>query len=156
MNGASRRSGAEVRSGVEVRCGRDRAVGVVLTDRQEEDGVVRFAVELRAPGLTARLAEVVDLGPGGGLVGFLAGAAADFRGWEGERSWRNADGDLALRAAFRSGGHVGLSWVLRPWRAADGAWRAEATTWLEAGEQLAALAAEVEAFLKGEGGDGRG
>ncbi|WP_267884989.1 DUF6228 family protein [Kitasatospora phosalacinea] len=56
-----------------------------------------------------------------------------------------------MRAAFRPGGHVGLTWALRPWRAADGTWRAEATTWLEAGEQLAALAAEVEAFLEGEG-----
>ncbi|GLW54479.1 DUF6228 family protein [Kitasatospora phosalacinea] len=74
-------SGAIRTSGVEVRCGRDRAVGVRLTGRQEEGGVVRFAAELRAPGLTARLAEVVGLGPGGGLAGFLAGLAADFRGW---------------------------------------------------------------------------
>ncbi|GLW73865.1 hypothetical protein Kpho02_61630 [Kitasatospora phosalacinea] len=135
--------------GVEVRCGRNGAVGVLLNDRQEEDSVVRFAVQLRAPGLAARLTEAVDLAPDVGLAGFLAALAADFRGWEGEREWRNADGDLALRAVFRSGGHVGLAWALRPWRAADGGWRAEATTWLEAGEQLAALAAEVAAFLDG-------
>ncbi|MFF4341217.1 DUF6228 family protein [Kitasatospora sp. NPDC001540] len=136
---------------LEVRCGRDRTAGVSLTDRQEDDGLVRFTVRLRAPGLTARLADVVDLAPDVGLAGFLAALAADFRGWAGERSWHNADGDLALRAVFRSGGHVDLTWALRPWRAADGDWRAEATTRLEAGEQLAALAAEVAAFLDGGG-----
>ncbi|MFC8720605.1 DUF6228 family protein [Kitasatospora sp. NPDC057198] len=139
--------------GVRVRCGRDREVGVLLADRAEDDGVVRCAVELRAPGLAARLDRVVDLGPGGGLAGFLAGLAADFRGWPGEREWHNVDRDLALCAVSGSGGHVALTWVLRPWRAADGTWQAEVTTWLEAGEQLAALAAEVAAFL--DGGEGR-
>ncbi|GAA2113307.1 hypothetical protein GCM10009759_56790 [Kitasatospora saccharophila] len=147
MNGSGPGAG-----GVRVRCGRDREAAVRLADRAEEDGVARFAVELlRAPGLAARLDGVVDLGPAGGLAGFLAGLAADFRGWPGEREWHNADGDLALRAAFGPGGHVGLTWALRPWRAADGCWRAELTTWLEAGEQLAALAAGVAAFLDGEG-----
>ncbi|MGW4814927.1 DUF6228 family protein [Kitasatospora cineracea] len=139
---------------VEVRCGRNRGVGVLLTDRQEEDGVLRFAVELRAPGLAARLPQVVDLGPDGGLPGFLAALAADFRGWEGEREWRTPDRDLTLRAVFHSGGHTALSWELRPWRTADGTWRAEVTTWLETGEQLAALAAESAAFAAGAGSSG--
>ncbi|MFE2689648.1 DUF6228 family protein [Streptomyces mirabilis] len=53
-------------------------------------------------------------------------------------------------AVFRSGGHVGLTWTLRPWPRAAGGWSASATTWLEAGEQMTALAADLRHFLAGE------
>uniref|UniRef100_UPI001FDEF3CA DUF6228 family protein n=1 Tax=Streptomyces megasporus TaxID=44060 RepID=UPI001FDEF3CA len=84
------------------------------------------------------------------LAAFVAGLAADYQGWEGERVWQTFDGDLAVSAVFRTGGHVGLTWTLRPWPNATGGWAASVTTWLEAGEQMSSLASDVEGFLSGE------
>ena len=55
-----------------------------------------------------------------------------------------------MSAAFGSGGYVGLTWALRPWTQAAGGWGASVTTWLEAGEQMASLAADIRHFLAGE------
>lgn len=55
-----------------------------------------------------------------------------------------------MSAVFRSGGHVGLTWTVRPWPRAAGGWSASATTWLEAGEQMTALAADIRRFLAEE------
>ncbi|QNP71911.1 hypothetical protein IAG44_22515 [Streptomyces roseirectus] len=77
------------------------------------------------------------------LPHFLKETAALYRGWTGERHWRTADGDLALSAVFRSGGHVTLTWTTRT----RAPWTASLTTCLEAGERMAALAAEVDWFL---------
>lgn len=84
------------------------------------------------------------------LAPFLEELAADFRGWDGERSRQTYDGDLTVSAAFRSGGHVGLTWTVRPWPDAAGGWCASVTTWLGAGEQMASLASEVRHFLADE------
>ncbi|MEI5008136.1 DUF6228 family protein [Streptomyces sp. PmtA] len=73
--------------------------------------------------------------------------AADHQGWDGERRWQTDDRDLIVSAVFRSGGHVGLTWTLRPWPKDAGGWSASVTTWLEAGEQMSALAADVRHFL---------
>lgn len=82
------------------------------------------------------------------LARFLQQLADGFRGWEGERAWKTYDEDLALRAVFVSGGHVRLTWTLRPWRVMSlGRWQATVTTQLEAGEQMAALAADIRYFL---------
>lgn len=104
-----------------------------------------FAVGLRADGLDARTGEVsVTPWDGEGLPGFLGGLAADFRGWAGTRSW--AAGHLTLTAAFHSGGHVELSWAIRP-GISRSSWEASLTTWIEGGEQMSELAAAVGAFL---------
>nr|WP_243436611.1 DUF6228 family protein [Streptomyces sp. FH025] len=79
------------------------------------------------------------------MADFLGRLAADFRGWDGERTWRT--NHLALRAVFRSGGHVALTWRLIPWTIREDAWEACVTTRLEAGEQLSALAADLREFL---------
>ncbi|MDT0476067.1 DUF6228 family protein [Streptomyces sp. DSM 41014] len=76
--------------------------------------------------------------------------AADHRGWAGERSWHTHDRDLLVSAVFRSGGHVGLMRAVRPWPGAAGGLGASVTTWLEAGEQMTSLAADVRAFLAKE------
>ncbi|MFH8253950.1 DUF6228 family protein [Streptomyces roseolus] len=134
--------------GVLIRCQENASVGVRLRDRFDFDAdSVRYAVELRAPGLTARADEVVAWKGDGGLAPFLGALAADYRGWDGERTWRTDDRDLAVSAVFRSRGHVGLTWTLRPWPTAAGGWGASVTTWLEAGEQMASLAADVRHFL---------
>lgn len=134
---------------VTVRCRDDHAVAVRLLDpfRPEDDRVL-YAVEACAPGLTARVDDVAAWPWGADLPRFLAELAADFQGWDGRRVWQTLDRDLTVGAVFRSGGHVGLTWTLRPWRAASGRWEASVTTWLDAGEQMAALAADVRALLR--------
>ena len=136
---------------VTIRCQDNSSVDVTFCDRFSFDAdSVHYAVELRAPGLTARVNEVVAWGWDGDLAPFLEGLVADYRGWDGERTWQTHDQDLRISAVFRSGGHVGVTWTLRPWPQAAGGWGASVTTWLEAGEQMAALAADVRWFLAGE------
>ncbi|MGV2916147.1 DUF6228 family protein [Streptomyces alfalfae] len=71
--------------------------------------------------------------------------AADHRGWDGGRSWWNHARDPAVSAAFRPGGQVKPTWAVRP-RDAGGR-GASVTSWLEAGEQMTALAVGVRALL---------
>lgn len=124
------------------------AVTVRFCDRfRPDEDAVHYAVEARAPGLEARVPEVVAWIWDADLVPFLEELARDFRGWDGERVWRNCDHDLTLGAVFRSGGHVGLTWTLRPWPTAAGGWESSVTTWLEAGEQMSALAGDLRQFL---------
>ncbi|WP_411105179.1 DUF6228 family protein [Streptomyces sp. cmx-4-9] len=141
---------------VTVRCQNNRSVSVRLYDssRPDEDRV-QYTVEASAPGLTTRVDEVVAWNWGAELAPFLEGLAADFRGWEGQRVWHTTDRDLTISAVCRSGGHVGLTWTLRPWTTAAGGWEASVTTWLDAGEQMSALAADIRHFLTQEDG-GRG
>ncbi|MFE1028624.1 DUF6228 family protein [Streptomyces sp. NPDC058818] len=79
---------------VTIRCQDNVSVGVRFADRFSFDAdSVHYAVELEAPGLAARVNEVVawigdsDLGP------FLEELAADYQGWDGERSWQTNDRD---------------------------------------------------------------
>ncbi|WP_246033799.1 DUF6228 family protein [Streptomyces hundungensis] len=60
-----------------------------------------------------------------------------------------------MSAVLRSRGHVGLTWTLRPWRGPAGGWEACVTTWLDAGERMSGLAADVRRFLTQQNG-GRG
>ncbi|MFD4347438.1 DUF6228 family protein [Streptomyces coelicoflavus] len=139
------------RPGVTVRCQENPSVDVTFCDRFCFDtDSVRYAVELRAPGLTARVDEVVAWIWDCDLTTFLEELAAEYRGWDGERSWQTNDRDLTVSAVFRSRGHVGLTWSLQPWPQAAGRWGASVTTWLEAGEQMTSLAADVRHFLTGE------
>ncbi|SEG88596.1 hypothetical protein SAMN05216223_119102 [Actinacidiphila yanglinensis] len=135
-------------SGVFLRCQDNPSVGVRFCDRFSFDqDSVHDAVEAWAPGLTARVGEVVTWSWDRDLATFLDELVADFRGWKGERTWQTDDRDLAVSARFGSGGHIGLTWTLRPWPDAAGGWNASVTTWLEAGEQLASLAADIRHFL---------
>lgn len=134
-----------------IRCQDNASVAVRFCDRFSFDAdSVHYAVELQAPGMTARVNEIVvwiwngDLGP------FLEELGADYRGWDGERSWQTNDRDLAVSAAFRSGGNVELTWTLWPWPKIAGGWSASVTTWLEAGEQMARLASDIRHFLAEE------
>ncbi|WP_405759297.1 DUF6228 family protein [Streptomyces sp. NBC_01420] len=135
---------------VAVRCQDNRSIGVKFSDRFSFDrDSVHYAVELQAPGLTARVDEVVAWIWDSDLYSFLEELAADYRGWDGERTWHNNDRDLTVSAVFRSGGHVGLTWTVRPWPKAQAGWSASVTTWAEAGEQMASLAADIRRFLTG-------
>ncbi|MEV0267087.1 DUF6228 family protein [Streptomyces sp. NPDC050617] len=140
--------------GVIVRCQDNSSVVVTFCDRFSLDtDSVHYAVELRAPGLAARVDEVIAWTWDSGLAAFLEELVADYRGWDGERSWQTNDRDLTVSAVFRSGGYVGLTWALRPWPQAAGGWGSSVTTWLEAGEQMASLAADVRSFLTGNSCD---
>ncbi|MGW7537435.1 DUF6228 family protein [Amycolatopsis sp. NPDC054798] len=109
-----------------------------------------FAVRLQGPGIDARLESVTNYVTGRGLARFLDGL--DFRGWEGERRWVNADRDLTVSATYRSGGRIELAWTLRPWRhSVHGEWEATATTSMEAGAEKDDLTAQLHAFLTAEG-----
>ncbi|MFE7096723.1 DUF6228 family protein [Streptomyces erythrochromogenes] len=112
-----------------------------------DDHEITFAVEVAADGLRARLdsvsASVWDRA--GDLTEFLDGLARDFRGWEGDRAW--VTNQLVLTAVFHSGGHVQLSWGLRPGMLAEDSWECSVTTTLEAGEQMSRVAADVRSFL---------
>ncbi|MFE0737736.1 DUF6228 family protein [Streptomyces sp. NPDC058855] len=144
-------------SDVVIRCADRPAVGVRFRDRFSFDAdSVHYAVEAWAPGLTARVDEVVAWPWDRGLAPFLEELAADFRGWEGERTWGTHDRDLSVAAVFSSGGHVGLTWTLRPWPDAARGWSASVTTWLEAGEQMTSLAADLRHFLAPAPGQGQG
>ncbi|MEU1039153.1 DUF6228 family protein [Streptomyces sp. NPDC005907] len=144
-------AGIDDKGGVAIRCQDNLSVVVRFADRfsYDEDSV-HFAVEVQAPGLAARVDEVVVWIWDSDLVAFLEELAADYRGWDGERGWQTDDRDFAVSAVFRSGGHVGLTWTLRPWPEAAGGWSASVTTWLEAGEQMGSLAADVRHFLAWE------
>ncbi|WP_372405821.1 DUF6228 family protein [Streptomyces luteireticuli] len=138
------------RADVTIRCQDTPSVGVKFCDRFSYDrDSVHYAVEAWAPGLTARVNEAVAWVWDSDLAPFLEELAADYRGWDGERTWRTDDRALAVSAVFRSGGHVGLTWTLRPWTNAAGGWDASVTTWLEAGEQMSSFAADVRHFLAG-------
>ncbi|MFD8704234.1 DUF6228 family protein [Kitasatospora sp. NPDC059648] len=136
---------------VDVRCRNDPTTRVRLADRHFPDGYgTGFAVELHAHGLRARLDSVIPWyrGPEH-LPDFLDALAADYQGWEGERTW--STNHLTLRAVFHSGGHVGLTWAVRPWTVRDDSWEASVTTWLDAGQQMSDLASDVRWFLAPDG-----
>ncbi|MFD4631125.1 DUF6228 family protein [Streptomyces sp. NPDC058284] len=79
---------------------------------------------------SARYTRVVAWIWGSDLTTFLEELAADYRGWGGQRSWQTNDQDLTVPADFGSGGHVGLTWALRPWPQAAGGWRLAAGGWV--------------------------
>ena len=67
------------------------------------------------------------------------------RGWPGRRT-RHTD-QLTLEAGFHSGGHIELTWKMRPDFYRGATWEVSATTWIEAGQQLTTLASDVRTFL---------
>ncbi|MYS81002.1 hypothetical protein GTZ85_12460 [Streptomyces sp. SID5474] len=114
---------------------------------------MHYTVEIQAPGMAAHLDRVVGwTGEAREIAGFLTDLARDFGGWDGERRWHTDDRDLTVTAVFRSGGRVELTWELRPRRMGGCGWAASVTLVVEAGEQLAMLAADVRQFLSRAGG----
>lgn len=130
-----------------IRSGQDPGVRVRLHNRQFlDEHETAFSIDIDADGLHAHLRDVIvavwDIED---LPGFLDGLADSFRGWTGTRSW--AASHLRLTAAFHSRGHVELRWTLRPWDSRQDSWEATVTTWIEAGQQMTGLAADVRDFL---------
>jgi hypothetical protein len=115
-----------------------------------------YRVEIDADGLSAAFT-IRTSGWGDRLSEFGRGLADDFAGWEGERAWRSLEDDLKLIATHHSGGYVKLAWTAKRY---DDDWYYERqaepeTQWavsiaflLEAGEQMTALANDLEMFFK--------
>ncbi|GAA1638298.1 DUF6228 family protein [Nonomuraea maheshkhaliensis] len=118
-----------------------------LSGRRIDDDETVFAIEARAHELRATIPDVTvsiyDLA--GDLSAFLGRLADDFRGWSESRTW-HAD-QLTLEAGFHSGGHIELTWKMRPDFYRGPTWEVSATTWIEAGQQLTTLASDVRTFL---------
>ncbi|WP_434445276.1 DUF6228 family protein [Lentzea sp. E54] len=107
-----------------------------------DQDITTMAVELRACGLEAQLGiEVLDHDR---LPRFVAALADDFAGWEGERGWRSSHDELAVVARFHPRGHVELRWRLSQQLETPGSWSACVTTWIEAGEGMRRLTADLK------------
>ena len=84
------------------------------------------------------------------LPQFLTGLAADWRGWEGERTWKSLESDVELTATHDGRGTVALVVTLRndifDVRSERG-WSARALLSLDAGTALDHLAREATLHL---------
>lgn len=130
-----------------IRCQEEHDTSVRLHSRffPDEYGV-GFAVDARADGLHAQLGHVeARVWDDPWLPDFIARLADDYRGWTDERTWQT--NHLSISAGFHSGGHVALTWHLRRWLTRADTWQVSITTWLEAGEQMRGLAADLRDFL---------
>ena len=116
------------------------------------DGYVRTAdVEIRADGVTARTTATLSVEPDGiELARFLAGLAADWRGWDGKRRWQAIEREMEIEAQHDGRAHVMLAvTVRRPERAYAGdAWSARIVFTVEAGEEFTTLAKEIITLLE--------
>jgi hypothetical protein len=130
-----------------IRCQEDPDSHVRLDGRYFLDAAgIGFSGDARADGLHAQLQGVeMWVWDGMWLPDFIHRLAGDYRGWDDELTWQV--NQLSVRASFHSGGHVALTWNLRPWLTRSDNWQASITTWLEAGEQMASLAADLLEFL---------
>lgn len=140
-------SDADATTEVVVRGGTDPAVSVRLVDLKPFYDEVAFTVSLHADGLTAKL-DRTTITPWDSpqLDDFFAQLAADYAGWDDVRTWRS--NHLAIDARFRSGGHVALTWTVQNQHFTEDRWQAKIDVVVEAGEQMANLAADIRSFLR--------
>lgn len=114
--------------------------------------VAHLRVEVVDDGLHAATTAMIDddrTGGPGDLVGFLRRLADDWRGWSGTRVWNALEHEMTLDARHEGRGYVLLGVTLRrserPY--ADNAWSARVVFVLEAGEEMTALARNIDALL---------
>ncbi|GLZ81173.1 hypothetical protein Afil01_59800 [Actinorhabdospora filicis] len=100
-----------------------------------------FLIRIETDGLSVRTPCV----PTPTLAAFVQGLADDFRGWPGERAWR--DGTLAVTAVHRSPGRVELTWTVEDGHYDDLEWSVTAHTTHDAGEAMLSLARDLRAFF---------
>jgi hypothetical protein len=111
-----------------------------------EDGeAVSVMAALVAPGLLAEHPVWSSYSCGfADLTEFFRSLARDWRGWQGERTFRAMENDLHIVATHT--GHVRLRVQLGPGADVDG-WVATTVIELDPGEQLTQVADDVEALL---------
>jgi hypothetical protein len=102
-------------------------------------------VRLRVPGLDASHRVWTDYANSlDDLVAFFNGLAADWRGWQGERTYESLEHDLRLTAAHD--GHFHLLVQLQETSGRD-EWSATGVVQLDPGEEMTRAAADVAALL---------
>ena len=111
------------------------------------------ATELHEDGMTAATVATIDelsAERATALAGFLQSLAADWRGWDGVRTWRALERELLLDARHDGRGYVSLGVTLRKpgscWD--DAAWSARTVFVLEAGEEMTRLAEDLSHVLQ--------
>jgi hypothetical protein len=126
------------------------------------DGYVAcMRVEVHDEGLYAETTATIDGYPISGepdLAAFIQGLAEDWQGWSGSRVWDALEHEMSIAAVHDGRGYVSLAVTLRRHRNpyADDAWSAKSVFTLEAGEEMRALASDIEFLLAAApNGDGQ-
>ena len=107
-----------------------------------------LTVRIEGPGLSAVRQVYAGWEEGfTSLARYFSEMDASWRGWEGERVFESAEGDLRLSASHL-GSRVSIRVVL--WESTEPlGWRAEAELEIEPGEQLTRMAADLTELLAG-------
>jgi hypothetical protein len=79
------------------------------------------------------------------LVDFFEDLAANWKGWEGVKSWTSIEEDFALSCMSDKPGHVAMRVTLKSGLFEDD-WCVKATIYMDAG-RLGAIASSVRQFL---------
>jgi hypothetical protein len=139
--------------GGEIRLTGSSGATVIIGDGVEpfRDGYdfVDFLVSIEADGLIAKApVRSVEGSSPRSLHRFLRELADDWKGEQPDRTWDAIEHGLTIETHRDSLGHVLLTFSLRASYQVD-AWMARATVDLNAGEEMATLAREVEPLLGG-------
>jgi hypothetical protein len=110
-------------------------------------GYREMRATVRTPHLTAAITihEHPDVGDFDQLGQLLAGFAADWRGWEGDRTWRSADTDLVLVCTHDQVGRVNVRVTLRNY---EEGWELEAIEIVLELGRLDVLSRDVLSFFE--------
>ncbi|MBF5030386.1 MULTISPECIES: DUF6228 family protein [unclassified Micromonospora] len=118
------------------------------------DGYVfTIATALHEEGMTASTVAKIDgryADLATTLPAFVERLAADWRGWNGTRTWTSVERELAIDARHDGRGYVSLGVTLRApgLDVEDKAWSARAVFVLEAGEEMTRFAADLTHLLR--------
>src|SRR5215212_1777050 len=82
-----------------------------------------------------------------GLVRFLEDLAANWRGWQGEKSWESVEGDFELACRSDGLGHVEMTVRLSSVITDPAGWRVRCELMVEAG-QLDSIAEDARRFFR--------
>jgi hypothetical protein len=106
--------------------------------------VASFTATLTADGMKASTGVYVMSGDG--IANLFEEMAAEWRGWDGVKTWESLEGDLEVAAEHDRLGQITLRVMLRRWQSPP-EWEARADLTIDAGEQLANTARELRAFF---------
>ena len=113
--------------------------------RGPEGEIWSVVARLRVPGLDASRRVWSDYADSfDELVAFFIGLAADWRGWQGERTYESSEHDLRLTAVHD--GHVRLLVQLQETSGLD-EWSATGVVRLDPGDEMTRAAEDVAALL---------
>lgn len=102
-------------------------------------------LRVRVSGDFGRIEQRVLFLSGDGLREFLGDLYEDFRGWDGNRTWRSLEGELTVTA--HHDGHVHLRWELSDRMSVESPWTFACTTTHGPGEDIRQLADALSSLL---------